>query len=155
MAGSESSVGGAGPDAIAGRVVGIGTDLVDIERMRAIISRRPRFVQRVFTEDERAYCSASRDPSERYAARFAAKEAVLKTLGVGLGAADFAEIEVIRLESGRPELRVSGRAAILAAEQGIDRWLITLSHSRYLAQAFVIGLAEGPGSFQDSESMSR
>jgi holo-[acyl-carrier protein] synthase len=125
-------------------VVGIGTDLVDIDRMRSIINRRPRFVQRVFTEAERLYCSETRDPSERYAVRFAAKEAVLKTLGVGLGGADFADIEVIRLESGRPELRVTGRAAELAARQGISRWLITLSHSENLAQAFVMGLGEEP-----------
>ncbi|MDH3293529.1 MAG: holo-ACP synthase [Acidimicrobiia bacterium] len=123
-------------------VVGIGTDLVDIDRMRSIINRRPRFVERVFTEAERRYCSATRDPSERYAARFAAKEAVLKTLGVGLGGAAFADIEVVRLDSGRPELRITGRAAELAAQQGINRWLITLSHSETLAQAFVVGLGE-------------
>jgi holo-[acyl-carrier protein] synthase len=143
----------AGP--VAGSVVGIGTDLVDVERMRAIIGRRPRFVQRVFTEAEQAYCSASRDPSERYAVRFAAKEAVLKTLGVGLGGADFADIEVVRLESGQPELRVRGRAAALAAERGIDRWLVTLSHSQQLAQAFVVGLAPGPALSHESEVVNK
>ena len=121
-------------------VVGIGTDLVDIERMRSVINRRPRFVERVFTPLERDYCTKTRDPSERYAARFAAKEAVLKTLGVGLGGADFADIEVVRLDSGQPQLRITGRAAKLAAEQGIDRWLITLSHSEHLAP----GLCHGP-----------
>lgn len=151
----DGAVLGAGLGAVPGAVVGIGTDLVDIERMRAIIARRPRFVLRVFTESERAYCSATRDPSERYAARFAAKEAVLKTLGVGLGGADFADIEVVRLESGQPELRVSGRAAALAAERGIDHWLVTLSHSRDLAQAVVIGLAGGPGPSYDRETMNR
>jgi len=124
-------------------VVGIGADLVDIERMRTVISRRPRFVERVFTQAERDYCSATRDPSERYAARFAAKEAVLKTLGVGLGGADFGDIEVVRLPSGQPELRISGRAAALAAERGITRWLITISHSEHLAQAVVLGLSDG------------
>lgn len=143
-----------GSDPDAGTIVGIGTDLVDVERMRDIISRRPRFAQRMFTEGERAYCTSARDPSERYAARFAAKEAVLKTLGVGLGGADFADIEVIRLESGQPELRVRGRAAALAAERGIDRWLITLSHSQHLAQAFVVGLADGDGHSPDSASMN-
>ncbi len=123
-------------------VVGIGADLVDIERMRSIIDRRPRFVERVFTPTEREYCQATRDPSERYAARFAAKEAVLKTLGVGLGGADFGDIEVVRLPSGRPELRITGRAADLAAERGIVRWLITLTHSENLAQAFVVGLGD-------------
>ena len=153
--GSASSVDGPGLGAVPGAVVGIGTDLVDIERMRAVIARRPRFVARVFTEGERAYCSATRDPSERYAARFAVKEAVLKTLGVGLGGADFADIEVIRLESGQPQLRVSGRAAALAAERGIGHWLVTLSHSRYLAQAVVIGLAAEPGPSPDGEVINR
>ncbi len=125
-------------------VVGIGTDLVDIDRMRSIINRRPRFVQRVFTEGEQAYCSATRDPSERYAARFAAKEAVLKALGVGLGGADFGDIEVVRLPSGQPELKITGRAAALADERGIVRWLLTLSHSEH--QAFVVGLGhDGAG----------
>jgi len=123
-------------------VVGIGTDLVDIERMRSIIGRRPRFVERVFTPGEREYCLATRDPSERFAARFAAKEAVLKTLGVGLGGADFGDIEVVRQPSGQPELRITGRAANLADEQGIVRWLVTLSHSENLAQAFVMGLSD-------------
>ncbi len=122
-------------------VVGIGADLVDIERMRSIINRRPRFVQRVFTTAEREYCSKTRDPSERYAARFAAKEAVLKTLGVGLGGADFGDIEVVRLPSGQPELRITGRAAELAAAKGISRWMITITHSENLAQAFVVGLS--------------
>lgn len=126
-------------------MVGIGTDLVDIDRMRSIVERRTNFVERVFTPAERDYCTAARDPSERYAARFAAKEAVLKALGVGLGGADFGDIEVIRLESGQPELRVEGRAAALANEQGIGRWLVTLSHSKHLAQAFVIALAAEVG----------
>lgn len=123
----------------------IGTDLVDIDRMRSIIERRPRFVDRVFTESERSYCLARNDPAERFAARFAAKEAVMKALGVGLGAVDFADVEVVRLESGKPELALRGRAEVLAVEAGIRSWLITISHSDHIAHVFVAGLAEGPG----------
>ncbi len=126
-------------------VVAIGADLVDIDRVRTAINRQARFVERVFTEAERAYCQQRNDPAERYAARFAAKEAVLKVLGTGLGGADFHEIEVIRLDSGKPELAVSGRAAAKAAALGIHRWLITMSHSEHLAQVFVAGLGEPPG----------
>lgn len=127
-----------------GGVVGIGTDLVEVQRMRDLLANRPRFFERVFTAEERQYCIAAVDPSERYAVRFAAKEAVLKVLGVGLGGADFADIEVVRTGSGKPELNITGRAAALAEEQGITRWLITLSHSNLLAQAFVLGLGDDP-----------
>lgn len=123
-------------------VVAIGADLVDIDRMRDIIERQPGFARRVFTDDERAYCDKRNDPAERYAARFAAKEAVLKVLGTGLGGADFSDIEVIRLESGKPELRITGRAAAKADELGIHGWLITMSHSDHVAQVFVAGLGE-------------
>ncbi len=124
-------------------VVAIGTDLVDIDRIRQVIERQPGFVGRVYTDGERDYCERRRDPAERYAARFAAKEAVLKALGTGLGGADFADIEVVRLDSGQPILRITGRAAERAAELGIDRWLLTITHSEHLAQAFVAAL--GPG----------
>jgi holo-[acyl-carrier protein] synthase len=135
-----------GADRLIGHsVVAVGIDLVDIDRIRDVIERQPRFVTRVYTEQEQAYCRKRRDPAERFAARFAAKEAVLKALGTGLGGADFTDIEVVRQPSGKPELAIGGRAATLAGELGIDRWLITMTHSRHLAQAFVAGLAEeGP-----------
>ncbi len=124
-------------------VVAVGTDLVDIDRIRDVIARRPTFVDRVFTPNEKAYCVARNDPAERFAARFGAKEAVLKALGVGLGGADFADIEVVRLDSGKPELQLRGRAAALADELGIGSWLITISHSTHVAHVFVAGLAPG------------
>lgn len=132
-----------GPDGLIGHpVVAVGIDLVDIDRIRDVIDRQPRFVTRVYTAQEQAYCRKRRDPAERFAARFAAKEAVLKALGTGLGGADFTDIEVVRQASGKPELAIGGRAAALAGELGIDRWLITMTHSQHLAQAFVAGLAE-------------
>ncbi len=132
-------------DTIGQVVVAIGADLVDIDRMRTVIERQPSFVERVFTETERAYCDKRNDPAERYAARFAAKEAVLKALGTGLGGGDFSDIEVIKLDSGKPELQVTGRALAKATELGIERWLITMSHSDHIAQVFVAGLGpEGP-----------
>ena len=123
----------------------LGNDLVDIDRIRQTIARQPRFVERVYTPQERAYCDQRRDPAERYAARFAAKEAVLKALGTGLGGADFHDIEVVRLSSGKPELVLSGRAATAAVELGVVEWLITISHSDELAQVFVAGLGQQPG----------
>ncbi len=92
-------------------MIGIGTDLVDLDRFRLVIERTPTIVDRLFTDGERAYACLRRDPTERLGARFAAKEATMKALGVGLGEVDFRDIEVIRLESGAPVLAVHGRAA--------------------------------------------
>ncbi len=134
-----------GPGGLIGRtVVAVGVDLVDIDRIRRVIERQPRFVERVYTEAEQTYCWKRKDPAERFAARFAAKEAVLKALGTGLGGADFTDIEVVRLQSGQPELAIRGRAEAKATELGIGGWLITMTHSRNLAQAFVAGVAEPP-----------
>lgn len=129
------------PEVVGRRVVSIGVDLVDIDRMRTILGRQARFVDRVFTESERRYCEAAADPAERFAARFAAKEAGLKALGVGLGGADFEDLVVGKQQSGEPVLLVSGRAADRAARLGIDSWLLTLSHSDAVACAVVVGLS--------------
>ncbi|MEW1699271.1 holo-ACP synthase [Streptomyces sp. NPDC093249] len=127
---------------IGRRVLNVGTDLVEVDEMRAVLERQPRFAERVFTEQERAYCGIPADCAERYAVRFAAKEAVLKALGVGLNGSVLTEIEVVRDPSGSPSLRLTGRAAALAEEAGVRSWLITLTHTRTLAHAFVAGLYE-------------
>ncbi|MFI9111847.1 holo-ACP synthase [Streptomyces venezuelae] len=127
------------------RVLRVGTDLAEVDEIRAVLARQPRFATRVFTAGERAYCDVPADPAERYAARFAAKEAVLKALGVGLTGAVLTEIEVLRAPSGSPSLRLTGRAARLAEEAGVRTWLITLTHTRTLAHAFVAGLGPQDG----------
>ena len=122
-------------------VIGVGIDLCEVDRMRRVLARTPGFATRVFTEDEQAYCRERRDPVERFAARFAAKEAVLKAMGVGLGACAFREIEVVRAESGAPSLALHGTAAELAAARGIGQWHMSLSHTSAVAEALVIALA--------------
>lgn len=129
------------PGLIGRTVVSIGVDVVDIERMRRVVGRQPRFAERVFTDSERTYCEAGFDPAERFAARFAAKEAGLKALGVGLGGADFLDLAVDKRSSGEPVLLVTGRAADRARLLGIDSWLLTLSHSETVACAVAVGLA--------------
>lgn len=129
------------PEIVGRTVVSIGVDVVDIDRMRRIVDRQPRFVERVFTEEERSYSERAVDPAERFAARFAAKEAGLKALGVGLGGADFVDLAVDKRASGEPVLIVSGRAAERAHALGIGSWLLTLSHSDVVACAVVVGLA--------------
>jgi holo-[acyl-carrier protein] synthase len=123
-------------------MIGIGTDLVDLDRFRRVIGRTPGIVDRLFTDGERAYACARRDPTERLGARFAAKEAAMKALGVGLGEVDFRDLEIVRLDSGEPLLAVHGRAASVAEACGVVRWLVTLSHTDHLAQAVVVALAD-------------
>ncbi|MGI9600261.1 MAG: holo-ACP synthase [Acidimicrobiales bacterium] len=122
-------------------MIGIGTDLVELARFREAIERTPSLVSRLFTDAERAYADQRSDPTERYAARFAAKEAAMKALGLGLGGLDWHDVEVVRNDdTGAPSLMVTGRAAERAGELGVERWLVTLSHTETLAQAIVVAL---------------
>jgi holo-[acyl-carrier protein] synthase len=121
-------------------IVGVGIDLVDVDRFRVSLQRTPSMRARMFTEGERAYAETAADPTERYAARFAAKEAVMKALGVGLGAFGFHDVEVLRDDAGRPSLRVSGAAEVLAGERGVGAWQISLTHTATSAGAVVVAL---------------
>jgi holo-[acyl-carrier protein] synthase len=119
-------------------VVGIGIDAVDVARLREVLRRTPSARSRLFTAGELADADRRPDPAERLAARFAAKEAAMKALGVGIGAIDFHDVEVVRHESGQPELVVRGRAAELARAKGVDRWLVSLTHTAQIAEAVVV-----------------
>jgi len=121
-------------------IVGIGNDLVDLDRFRRVLERRAGLVEKLFTESEREYSLRRTDPTERFAVRFAAKEAVLKAMGVGIGAVDWHDIEVRRDEDGQPSVALSGRASMLANQLGIESWRLTLSHSAVVAQAIVVAL---------------
>ncbi len=123
------------------RVLGLGADLVEVERVSGLLERRPGAAERIFTEYEQmfAYRGGNRGlASQRLAARFAAKEAVMKALGVGIGAVAWKDIEVTRAESGAPGVRLSGRAAELSKEKGIQNWLLTLSHTGQTAMAVAV-----------------
>jgi holo-[acyl-carrier protein] synthase len=119
-------------------VIGIGIDLVEVDRFRRMLARRPGMAGRLFTAAERAPLERRRDAVPGMAARFAAKEAAMKALGVGLGAFAFADIEVLRLPSGAPELHVTGRAAELAASLGVANWSVSLTHTDETASAVVV-----------------
>jgi holo-[acyl-carrier protein] synthase len=121
-------------------IIGIGVDAVEVARMRQILIRTPTFVQR-FTDGERADADQRNDPSERYAARFATKEAVMKALGVGLGAFGFHDVETVKAESGAPSLVLRGPALELANAAGVTRWHLSLTHTETTAIAMVV--AEG------------
>src|SRR4051794_13401920 len=94
---------------------GLGVDAVDIERFRESLARRPLLADRLFTDAERTFAARRADPVPALAARFAAKEAVMKAFGVGLGAFGFHDVEVVRAESGEPSLVLRNAAADLAA----------------------------------------
>lgn len=121
-------------------MIGVGIDAVDVERFRATLIRTPSIVERLFTDGERAYAATAPDPTERLAVRFAAKEAVLKALGLGLGACGWHDIEVVRAASGAPSLALVGAAARLASERGVQGWRLSLTHTHVVAQAIAVAL---------------
>ena len=122
-------------------IVALGLDLTQIERFAEAESRRgARFLERLFTADERAYCErrAARRHTH-YAGRFAVKEAVMKALGTGwTHGVRWADIEVVRAPGGPPELVLHGASAALAREKGIDRWHVTITHDAGIAAAVVV-----------------
>jgi holo-[acyl-carrier protein] synthase len=126
-------------------IAGIGVDIVEVQRIAAAVQRHgDRFLTRVFTPGEIAYCQGEEPHrSRRLAARFAAKEAVLKALGTGLRGGRWTEIEVVSDSLGKPTIRLSGALAAVAAHRGISRWHLSLSHSQAYAVAQVV--AEGGG----------
>jgi holo-[acyl-carrier protein] synthase len=122
------------------KVLGVGLDLVEVSRLEAVIERQgERFLQRVFTEQERAYCGSKKVPGPFYAARFAAKEAVAKAFGTGIGAEiGWQDIEVAHHPTGAPLVRLVGKGATLAQARGVTEVLISLTHTSQNAAASVV-----------------
>ncbi len=131
----------AGGEGLSTTVVGVGVDAVDVDRFRRVLERRTHLADRLFTGAERAYADGASDPVPRMATRFAAKEATMKALGVGLGSFAFADAEVVRLGLDGPYLLLHGAAAELAHRAGVVRWHLSLTHTDRMAMAMVI--AEG------------
>lgn len=123
-------------------ITGLGVDIVEIDRMKAALERRPRMKERLFSEDERAYCDKRSRPEVHYALRFAAKEAVLKALGTGFSGMRFKDVEVAREKSGRPVPRLSGRAAERAAELGVVEMHLSLSFTHTTAVASAVAITQ-------------
>jgi len=123
---------------------GLGVDLARIERFRRLLAAdKTAVIDRIFTSGETAYALGKKDPAPYLAARFAAKEAFLKALGLGLRQGiSWQQIEVVRDELGKPSLRLTGRAAEIYREQGHARLLLSYSHDGDYAFATVI--LEGP-----------
>src|SRR5262245_27259386 len=126
-------------------IVSLGNDLVQLSELRAVMERRgERFLDRILTPAEKAYCQRKRTMVESLAARFAAKEAVMKCLGTGwTQGVSWREIEVVRERGGAPRIALHGRTAEVARSRGIGRILITLTHTGDYAQAVALALAPG------------
>lgn len=119
-----------------------GVDIVPVERIARMLNEHgPRFLDRCFTPGEQVICRGHARAAERLAARFAAKEAVLKALGTGWsGGIAWTDVEVITLPTGAPSLALHNRAAKIADDRGIRSWLISLSHAGGMAMASAIAL---------------
>ncbi len=123
-------------------VLGLGVDIVEIERMRLALERTPRIKERIFSDDERWYCEHKPKPYVHYAMRFAAKEAVLKALGTGFSGMRFKDVEVVRENNGRPTPKLSGRAAQRAEELGVVEMHLSLSFTHSTAVASAVAITE-------------
>jgi holo-[acyl-carrier protein] synthase len=121
-------------------LIGTGVDLVEVERIAHSIERfGERFLRRVYTENEIAYCTRRRSSAESFAARFAAKEAGAKALGTGISrGVTWKEFQVERLPGGRPTLALLGRAQALATTLGVKNIALSLTHTGTLAMATVM-----------------
>lgn len=123
-------------------VAGLGVDIIEIDRMRTILERTPRFRERVFTKGERAYCDAKAQPEIHYALRFAAKEAVLKALGTGFNGVHVTDVEVENDRYGKPRACLHGNAAELARKQGVIEMHLSLSYTHAVGVANAVAVTE-------------
>ncbi len=121
------------------QILGLGVDLADIDRVQRVLDKYPRFAERCFTEHEREYAFRFAKPSRRLAARFAGKEAVMKSLGTGWRRISWQEIEITG--GGKPTVRMFGRAAERASMLGVNEVMVTITHTD--TSALVMAVAVG------------
>lgn len=121
-------------------IVGMGVDIAEVERIRAAIEKRgAAFLKRVYTAKEAAYCERFKNKYERYAGRFAVKEAAMKALGTGWQhGVRWVDLEVVREKSGRPTLAISGEAGKIAERLGVKHIAVSITHTAEQALALVI-----------------
>jgi holo-[acyl-carrier protein] synthase len=121
-------------------IIGLGVDLAEVPRIKAAIERRGQtFLRRIFTPKEIEYCERFKNKFERYAGRFAAKEAAMKALGTGWRQGiRWIDLEVVRERSGRPTISLAGEAAKIAGQLGVRRISLSITHTEVEALAQVI-----------------
>ena len=120
-------------------IIGIGTDIFEVARMKNRIEKEPEFIYSVFTDAEIAYCEKLKFKEQSYAARFAAKESVMKALGTGWNTGiSFKDIDITNDVAGKPEIKLEGKTYDLANKLGVTDIHVSLSHCAQFATAFVI-----------------
>ncbi len=122
------------------RILGLGVDLADIDRVEGVLSRYPRFAERCFTDHEREYAFRFANPARRLAARFAGKEAVMKSLGTGWRRVRWQDIEITG--GGKPTVRMTGTAARRADQLGVTEVLVTITHTNTSALVMAVAVSE-------------
>jgi holo-[acyl-carrier protein] synthase len=122
------------------RILGLGVDLADIDRVGRVLERYPRFAERCFTEHEREYAFRFASPERRLAARFAGKEAVMKSMGTGWRRIRWQDIEITG--GGKPTVRMTGNAAARALTMGITEILVTITHTDTSALVMAVAVGE-------------
>ena len=123
------------------RILGLGVDLADIDRVESVLEKYPRFAERCFTEHERTYAFRFAKPARRLAARFAGKEAVMKSLGTGWRRIRWTDIEITG--GGKPTVRMSGNASRRAEMLGVTEVLVTITHTDTSALVMAVAVGEG------------
>ena len=126
-------------------IVGIGVDLVQIDRIDKAGKSHPGFIERVFTESEREYCARQKYPAQHYAGRFAAKEALLKAIGTGWSAGvKWTDMEVLHGEGGGPIINISGKVKDFMDLRGVTQILLSYSHDAgyAVAQVVLVGITQ-------------
>lgn len=121
------------------QIVGVGVDVVEVARIERVLARYPRFVSRIFSDDEIAYCDDQGRRAECYAARWAAREACVKALG-GVPQGRWRDIRVVRGQNGEPAIELGGAARARATAIGVDRVLVSFAHERTIAVAYCVAL---------------
>ena len=124
------------------RIIGIGVDVVEVDRIRRLLDSQPGFRDRVFSSAEIVDCQEQADPGPCYAARWAAREAAAKALG-GVPQLDWREIAITRGPGGEPQMDLEGKARARADELGADRMLLSISHEKSVAAAFCVAVGSG------------
>ncbi len=130
------------------RIIGLGVDIAEIDRVEGLLGRYPRFAHRCFTDCEQEYAERFARPARRYAARFAAKEAVMKSMGTGYRRIRWRDVEITG--GGKPTVRLIGTAAARAEHLSVTRIEITITHTDHQALVFAVALGEhGPATPED------
>lgn len=120
-------------------IVGIGTDIIEVEKIKNQFVKDPGFKNSLFTENEIAYCESKKSWDQNFAGRYAAKEALFKALGTGWrNGMSYTDIEIINDKLGKPEITVSNKTKVYCTEQGITTFFVSISHTREFATAFVV-----------------